>query len=169
MSEFWSQPLFRLLPTLQQSGRGIVLRYSRLFRAMPFIVLALAVLHITLSVLLWPNVNRQALNESLLLIFLALILGWPTWRLNSVVIDREAGLMTIRSFPARSRQRPLTDVVAVQIERPRWSVCRLSLVLSGGRRLDLALFGSLREKPPRELAQKLADYIGVPLDRGNHE
>src|SRR5579864_6021894 len=97
MSELRSHPLFRLQPSLQKSGKGIVLRYPRWFRAMPFVGLAVAVLNIALSALFWPNIIRREVNESLLLILLSLVIGRLTLRLSSVIIDRQARLMTTRS------------------------------------------------------------------------
>ena len=71
---------------------------------------------------------------------------------------------TIVSFLGPSRQRPLSDVIAVQLAvyRRPWTYCLVKLVLKGQHSFLLAVYGSRRQQTVSSLVDTLTDFLGVP-------
>jgi hypothetical protein len=89
---------------------------------------------------------------------------WSWWRVKSLTLDRAAGLLKIGYFLGPPRQRPLTDVLTVELAvyRRPWTYCLLKLVLKGQRSFLFAVCGSRRQNAVSALAGKVAEFLAVP-------
>jgi hypothetical protein len=159
MSEF--TPLFVFRPVIRQcNDEHLVLQQRRgpLF----YLLLLGAVLDLFWWAWAWSSTGWPGISS---LPWIAIVLSpWPWWRVRSLTLDRAAGQLRIAYFLGPSRQRPLTDVLTVQLAvyRKPWKYCLLRLVFKGQHSFLFAVCGGRRQEVVSALAQKVADFLEVP-------
>jgi hypothetical protein len=156
-------PLFVFQPVVRHGDKGhLVLRQQRWVGFIFYILIISAVFDLCRWAYAWSSTWPVFMGFPWIALIVLTQCRW--WRVRSLTLDRAAGTLKTAYFVGPSRQRPLTDVLAVQLAlyRRPWTYCQVRLAFKGQNSFLRAGCGGRRQEVVSALAGRLADFLEVP-------